>query len=307
MTDTVVVTRGLHKRYGSLVAVRSLDLEVPRGAVFGLLGPNGAGKSTTFGILCGWLDATGGSAAVLGSPPRRLHRLRGRVAVLPQDAHFPPQIPVRDQLTHFGRLMGLGTQKARSEADRVLERVGLSHAAQMRGIELSHGMLKRVGLSQTLIGAPEVIFLDEPTAGLDPKSARKIKDLVASLGPETTVILSSHNLVDVQEICTHGAILNKGNLALGGSIDVLTRRGAEITVETRLDASPPLDALRQKFGESSVSVEGGTHVRILFDPAQDVSEIIADAVRIFLDADTPMLSVTRGTSLETAFLEVTAD
>lgn len=306
MTDNVVVTHQLHKRYGSNVAVKALDMEVPKGAVFGLLGPNGAGKTTTFGILCGWLRATSGSATVLGVDSGRLHTLRGRVSVLPQDAAFPPQISVHRQLTHFGRMMGLGAAKARSEADRVLELVGLRHAAKLRGSELSHGMLKRVGLGQAILGTPDVIFLDEPTAGLDPKSARNVKDLVAQLTPRSTVILSSHNLVDVQEICTHGAILNKGVVALAGTIDVLTRRGAEITVEIKPGATAPLEALRAAFGDASVELLGD-HVRILFDPARDVSDVIAQAVRIMLEHNVPMLGVRRGTSLETAFLEVTKD
>ena len=307
MSSPAIQINGLHKRYGATVAVQHLTLEIPKGSVFGLLGPNGAGKSTTFGILCGWLRATSGSATVLGVAPTQLSTLRGRVAVLPQDAHFPPQIPVRDQLAHFGRLMGLGAAAARDEALRALGLVGLAQTASMRGFELSHGMLKRVGLAQTLVGRPDVVFLDEPTAGLDPKSARQVKDLIAGLSPEATVVLSSHNLVDVQEICTHGAILDKGRLALGGTIDRLTRRGAEINIELKPGAAVPIDQLRAAFGESSVEIEDGVDLRIQFDPQRDVSEVIGEAVRLLLDHGTPMLAVQRGMSLETAFLEATGD
>lgn len=306
----VILTERLLKRYGALVAVNHLEMQVPKGAVFGLLGPNGAGKSTTFGILCGWLRATGGRATVLGVDCRKLYTLRGRVAVLPQDARFPPNIPVRDQLVHFGRLMGLGRDGAHREADRVLEAVELTYTGEMRGLELSHGMLKRVGLAQTLIGAPDVIFLDEPTAGLDPKSARQIKNLVAGLAPKTTVVLSSHNLVDVQEICTHGAILNRGNLALAGTIDLLTRRGAEITVETKKGTPLPVEQLHRVFGRECVELDtfdSGVDVCIRFSPDQDVSAVIAKAVGIMLEHRVPMLGVRRGTSLETAFLEVTSN
>ncbi len=107
MSEPVVVVRGLGKRYGEVTALSGLDLTVERGSIFGLLGPNGAGKSTTFNILCGWVRATAGEASVLGVPSRAVHRLRGRLSALPQDARFPPQIPVRRQLEHFAVLSGI--------------------------------------------------------------------------------------------------------------------------------------------------------------------------------------------------------
>ncbi len=305
-SSTVVTTHGLVKRYGSVLAVDGLDIEVPRGSVFGLLGPNGAGKTTTFGILCGWLKASGGSATVLGVEPRRLAGLRGRVAVLPQDAAFPRMLPVRDQLVHYGRLMGLGGSTARTEADRALEMVDLGSVGGMRGGELSHGMLKRVGLAQTLIGAPEVVFLDEPTAGLDPKISRKIKTIITELANRATVILSSHNLVDVQEICTHGAIIDKGRLAVAGTIDVLTRRGREVTIDIEPGADVPMDKLEEMFGAENVD-KHGDRVRILFTDDDEVTEVIRKALVTLIAEKTPILGVSRGTSLEKAFLEVTGD
>ena len=225
MSESVIQTEGLGKRYGHTLALDGLDLAVPRGSIFGLLGPNGAGKTTTFGILCGWLAPTAGFASVLGQAPQQLHRLHGRAAVLPQDALFPPQVPVLPQLCHYGRLMGLGTS-ALAEAERVIDAVGLTEAKRLRGDQMSHGMMKRLALAQALLGRPELVLLDEPTSGLDPKSARAIKDLIASLAPATTVLLSSHNLAEVQEVCTHGAILDHGKLVASGSIDELTRRMA---------------------------------------------------------------------------------
>ncbi|MEE8408388.1 MAG: ABC transporter ATP-binding protein [Myxococcota bacterium] len=305
MSDVVVRIKGLRKCYGRIVALDGMDLEVPRGALYGLLGPNGAGKSTTFGILCGWLQPTAGCAHVLGTPCDSLHRLRGRVAALPQDATFPRQVPVHSQLTHYGRLSGLDRKKARSEADRVLEQVDLEDVAPRKGYELSHGMLKRVGLAQALIGSPEVIFLDEPTAGLDPASSRHIKDVIASKATTATVIISSHNLAEIQEICSHGAILDRGHLVVDGTIDDLTRRSAEVEVEIREGATVPVDALRQAFGADHVDTQA-RFIRISFSNQDDVAWVIGKALRILLDHDVPVLGVRRGTTLETAFLEATS-
>jgi ABC-type multidrug transport system ATPase subunit len=304
MSDAVVSIRGLRKVYGSVVAVDDMNMEVPRGSLFGLLGPNGAGKSTTFGICCGWLRPTAGEASLLGVPSDRLHELRGRLSALPQDAWFPRHIPVHVQLTHFGRLAGLSGAEAQRETERVIDQVGLSEAAGRKGIELSHGMLKRIGLAQALIGKPEVVFLDEPTSGLDPASGRKIKDVIAGLVPEATVVISSHNLAEIQEICTDGAILDHGKLVVKGTIDDLTRRGAEIAVEVRAGADIPEAKLRGAFGAEQIDVQPGI-VRITFSSQRDVAEVIAEAMRILLDAGVPVLGVRRGTSLETAFLEIT--
>ncbi|OGQ84596.1 MAG: hypothetical protein A2289_14885 [Deltaproteobacteria bacterium RIFOXYA12_FULL_58_15] len=304
MSSKVIEIEGLRKTYGSVVAVEGMSLTVSRGSLFGLLGPNGAGKSTTFGICCGWLRPTAGSAAILGTRCGELHRLRGKVSALPQDAMFPRQIPVRSQLIHYGRLAGLGVDDANSEAERALELVGLVDVARRRGIELSHGMLKRVGLAQALVGKPEVVFLDEPTAGLDPASARQIKDVIAGLVPEATVVFSSHNLAEVQEICTDGAILDHGRVVVQGTIDDLTRRGAEIAIEYRKGATLPNEALNSTFGAEHVKVDGGI-IRITFPAERDVAEVIGEAMRVVLEAEVPVLAVNRGTSLETAFLEIT--
>ncbi len=302
--DAMISTQGLGKRYGKLNALDSLDMQVEPGAIFGLLGPNGAGKSTTFGILCGFLRPTSGVATVLGLPPAKLHRLRGKVAVLPQDARFPPQVTVRAQLNHYCRLIGIRGSKADQAVSYALERVGMLRAASMRGSQLSHGMVKRVGLAQAILGQPEIVLLDEPTAGLDPKSARQVKELIAELTPETTVVVSSHNLVDIQEICTHGAILDHGKVVAYGTIGELTRQGAEITLELG-KGDVPLDALRSAFGESNVAAPVEGSMRIMFNTERDVASVIKEAVQLLFQHDVALLGITRGTSLEAAFLEVT--
>ena len=304
--SSVVTVRALEKHYGPVKAVSGLDLSVERGSVFGLLGPNGAGKSTTFNILCGWVRADAGEATVLGVPSREVHRLRGRVAALPQDAAFPPQIPVLRQLAFFAALGGVPPARAVDEARRALDAVGMGGAAGRRGGELSHGMLKRVGLAQALLGAPEVVFLDEPTAGLDPAAARQVKDIIQGLAPRATVVVSSHNLAEIQEICTHGAILDRGRLVATGTIHELTRRGTEVTIELGAGAHVPLDRLQAAFGAAGVALVDETTLRIISPAGSDVAAAIGEALRLLLDARVPILGVRRGTSLERAYLEATA-
>lgn len=305
--DPVIQVRGLRKVYGAKVAVDALDLDVPRGSVFGLLGPNGAGKSTTFGVLCGWQSADAGDVRILGTPPARLHELRGRVAALPQDAHFPATMRLDEQLTHFARLQGLAPNVALAEARRALEAVGLADSAHLRGSELSHGMHKRAGLAQALLGSPEVLLLDEPTSGLDPRTARAIKDLIASLAPRATVLLSSHNLAEVQELCTHAAILDHGRLSLTGSMDALVRRGTEFSVLLAEPSAAGVRALTQA-GFEVLDPKSPTSVtlRVRAPEGHPDRTAIPDALRALLKAGAAVLEVRRGTSLEAAFLEQTA-
>ncbi len=305
MSDCAVHVSGLTKRYRQVVAVDNLELEVPKGAVFGLLGPNGAGKSTTFGVLCGWVRPDYGKATVLDTPSSELHKLRGRVAALPQDAAFPRQISVQQQLAHFAELAGLSRHQAELEARRALAEVGMSQVAERKGGELSHGMLKKVGLAQALLGSPHVVFLDEPTAGLDPESARHVKDLIAARGGHMTLIVSSHNLAEIQEVCTHGAILDHGRRVAYGTIAELTRRGTEVTIELGAGATPPLTELRHVLGEENVHLPEPALLMVLCQRNEEVSTIIGRTLRVLLDHDTPVLGVRRGTSLENAFLEVT--
>ena len=306
MNAPVVVCRQIVKAYGAQKALDGLNMEVPQGAIFGLLGPNGAGKSTAFGVMCGWLHATSGEAQVLGVPSHEMWKLAGRVSALPQDASFPPQLSIREQLAMYARAGRIAPGEALREADRTLALVGLQDAGHKRGSQLSHGMHKRAGLAQALLGRPEVIFLDEPTSGLDPVTARAIKDLIASLASHATVIVSSHNLTEVQEICTHGAILDRGKLMAYGTIADMTRQGAEVSIHVRTVADMTLKSLRSRFGADNVLADPATStIRIRFDSNQDPADVNRDALRILLDGNTPVLGLSAGTSLERAFIDLT--
>ena len=307
-SDAVISINALTKFYGDKCAVNTLSLEVPRGAVYGLLGPNGAGKTTTFSILASILRPSSGSARILGVEVGNLYTLRGRVAVLPQDAWFPAQVTIAAQLAHYARLMGMDDRAAHAEAARVLAEVGLTDSATKRGSELSHGMTKRVGIAAALIGNPEVLLLDEPTTGLDPRSAFHIKEIIARQAPRATVLVSSHQLADVQEICTHGAILDHGKLVQAGTISELTRQGQELSLELGRGAPVPLTELMAALGgDAKAELTALTDLRIAYDARRDPAEAIAIVLRLLLEHQVPILGLRRGTSLEKAFMAMTSE
>jgi ABC-type multidrug transport system ATPase subunit len=305
MTAAIRVS-GLTKRYGSVIAVNDLSFEVPVGASFGLLGPNGAGKSTTFGVLCGWLRPTRGDTSVLGTPSAVLHRLRGQISALPQDAQLPVAAPIRSSLLHYARLSGLRGSGARAEVARVLELLALTADAGKRGGELSHGMSKRAGIAAALIGTPRVVFLDEPTAGLDPQNAKTIRDLIAGKPSDQTIVVSSHNLAEVQDVCTHGAILDHGTLTALGTMDELTHRGQRATFRFRGAPTPFLSSVTSLDLVDDAVVGPDGFLRVTFKSGTDPAVVIGHVLRVLLDSGVPILGVEVGTSLEDAFLEITS-
>ena len=210
--------RGLLKQYGNLRALDSIDLTLEAGAPIALIGPNGAGKTTLFSILCGFLRPSGGEVSILGSKPGS-SELHGRLAALPQDANLDPRFTVGHQLILFARLQGLSSKQASSEAQRVLEQVDLLETFSMKPEALSHGMRKRVMFAQALMGNPELVLLDEPTAGLDPPNVKAMRNLIGGAASEATFIISSHNLDELEKVCGSVVHLEKGKLKGVVSID----------------------------------------------------------------------------------------
>lgn len=209
--STLISASHLSKDYGSKVALNSVSFEITKGAPVALVGPNGAGKTTLFSLLCGYIFPTSGELRILGGPAGSQH-LFGKLAALPQDAQLDPNFSVIHQLSFYGQLQGFSKAQARKESERVLELVGLSEAANQRPNELSHGMRKRVTISQALFGKPEIVMLDEATAGLDPIHAREVRELVSELSGETTFILSSHDLSELERLCGQVLHLDQGIL-----------------------------------------------------------------------------------------------
>ncbi|MHC4338770.1 MAG: ABC transporter ATP-binding protein [Planctomycetota bacterium] len=216
MSSVAVRCEGLFKRYGAQDALRGLDLAVPPGTIFGFLGPNGAGKSTTLRILSGLVRADRGSAAIFGTDARRHVPAVRRASFLVEDAIFPPRLTARQVLDRTASYMGVAR-----DLDP-LERVGLGHARDRRAGGFSHGMRQRLGLACSLLGAPDLLVLDEPQNGLDPIGLQTIRTILAEEHARgATVLVSVHRLAEVEGLCTHAAIVVNGKVVLQGAVEEL--------------------------------------------------------------------------------------
>jgi ABC-2 type transport system ATP-binding protein len=258
----VIVTRGLTKRYGRVVAVEDLNLEVAEGEVFGLLGPNGSGKTTTILMLLGLTEPTSGEARVLGlDPMREPLKVKAKVGYLPDQVGFYGELTAWENLRYTTRLLGLPEAEAKARMEEVLRRMGLWEVRDRRVSAFSRGMRQRLGLAEVLLKRPKVAILDEPTLGLDPEAAREFLDLIKGLKPEgITVLLSSHLLHQVQEICDRVGLFHKGRLALLGRVEELSARVLGGGYEILVEASPGLkEAFQAVEGVGRVEAEGGRY------------------------------------------------
>ncbi len=220
----IVQCNDLSKQFGSKHALRGLDFELYEGAPIALVGPNGAGKTTLFSILCGYLQPTKGEVTLFGHQPGS-SALFGKVSALPQDAQLDPRFAIAKQLGFYAQLQGFSKKAARAEAERVLELVELKEVLDEKPGALSHGMRKRVTIAQALIGTPKLVMLDEPTAGLDPRNARNIRQMVAELATEATFIISSHNLNELERLSQTVLCLEHGKISQHSAISSKSSTG----------------------------------------------------------------------------------
>jgi ABC-2 type transport system ATP-binding protein len=209
--DPLIQVENLSKSFSEHLALDNVSFSLEKGEPIALVGPNGAGKTTLFSLLCGYLSPSSGSVEIAGFNAGH-SSLFGFLAALPQDAQFDPRFTIAHQLTFYAQLQGFSRKNAQKEAHRTLELVGLAETLKAKPDELSHGMRKRVSIAQTLIGSPKIVMLDEATAGLDPINAREIRELVSRLSSDITFILSSHDLSELERLCSQVLYLEKGRL-----------------------------------------------------------------------------------------------
>jgi ABC-2 type transport system ATP-binding protein len=238
MTATVEA-RHIVKRHGSLVAVDDLSFAASAGEILGILGPNGAGKTTAIRVLTTILAPTHGTFTVVGVPHTRPADIRRRIGVLPESAGYPEYQTGEEFLRYHARLHGHSARSAACVAAARIEEVGLADRARSPVRTYSRGMRQRLGIARALVNEPQVVFLDEPTLGLDPAGQRQMLSLIRAIAQErgATVLLSTHLLAEVEETCSRVLILNRGRMVALGTVAELARRaGAPRTATLRVDA-----------------------------------------------------------------------
>ncbi|MGQ7843515.1 ABC transporter ATP-binding protein [Granulosicoccus sp. 3-233] len=246
----MITCQGLGKRYGRQQALEDVSLSLSAGEPIALVGPNGAGKTTLISLICGFIGKSAGQIRVLGESPGS-SALSGQLAALPQDALLDPRLGVGRQLRFLARLQGMSAKAARLDVQRVLETVDLLDSIDTRPSELSHGMRKRIAIAQALLGAPRLVLLDEPTAGIDPPNAKMIRDLIRQESGATTFIVSSHNLDELERLCSTVVYLERGRLiSVGPVVDdsaqsFITLRLVDVPSNEFLEAAASLPDIRQ--------------------------------------------------------------
>jgi ABC-2 type transport system ATP-binding protein len=272
-----IATSGLHKAYGSRVALHDLTLTVPPGEVFGFLGPNGAGKTTAMKILLGLVRPTGGEALVFGRRPAE-PAARRRIGYLPEHFRFQEWATGTELLDFHGRLAGLGTRERSERIPELLERVGLAGRGGERVRRYSKGMTQRLGLALALLHRPDLVLLDEPTSALDPVGRREVRELVRELAAGgVTVFLNSHLLTEVEAVCHRVAIVSQGRVVASGPLDDLA--GAVTQLRVLLDrVDREVLALLSRNGQ--VARVEGTAVTV----AVDTLDVAPDLARLLVSS-----------------------
>lgn len=224
--ESVIDVSGLTKTYSSVRALDGLTLSIPRGGIYGVLGPNGAGKSTLFRILLGLIRPTAGSATVLGGAVGDVAAMR-RMGSMIETPRFPPFLTARQVLQWLAQAHGMGSE---AEIDHWISRVGLGEARDRKVRGFSVGMMQRLGVAAALMTRPDLVILDEPTSGMDPPGIQEMRALIRSLADDdgVTVVLASHQLLEVQRVCDRVAILNRGKLVREGAVSELTSVGERL-------------------------------------------------------------------------------
>jgi len=224
---TTVEIQDLSKSYDGYEAIQNLNMEIHEGEIYGLLGPNGAGKTTIFQTMMGQLKPTSGEVRILGEDAfKDTFEVSREVAFLPADIRFYDNLTARQNMEYLGKLV-----EEEPDIDRLLELVNLQDVADKKVSGFSHGMQKRLGIAQTLIKDPEIILFDEPTSGLDPERKEEFKDLVKRINREdgVTMIISSHILHELEDICDRIGILKDGNIEISGDTEDLVHKHSGVS------------------------------------------------------------------------------
>jgi len=282
MDKYVIETNKLTKKYADFVAVDTLDLTVMRGEVYGLLGPNGAGKTTTILMLLGLTDPTAGTVNVLGfDPTRKPLSVKSRVGYIPDEVGFYDELTARENLIYIAKLNGIPREEANRRIDEALDLVGLFDVADHRVKTFSRGMRQRLGVADVLIKKPKLIIMDEPTQGLDPESAHEFLGIIRDLVKEdTSMLLSSHLLHQVQSVCDRVALFHQGRKVLEGSVEELAREVLGGAYRIRIQVEDPTPSLFEALQNlpGVVNIHKNDHQVYEIEAEHDLRPQAAEAV-----------------------------
>ena len=253
----MIEVQQLTKQYGDFTAVNNISFKVERGEILGFLGPNGAGKTTTMRVLTGYMPPTEGKALVAGyDVQEKPLEAKKRTGYLPETPPLYPDMTVREYLTFCSRIKGVASADRKARIGVVMERTRVSDMANRQCGKLSKGYRQRVGLAQALLHNPDVLILDEPTAGLDPKQINETRKLIRELAGDHTIVLSTHILPEVSQTCQRVVIINKGRVVAVDSVENLTARaagtGSAAYVQIDAGGADPMPVLRAVGGVTAV-------------------------------------------------------
>lgn len=308
----MIEVKNLVKRYGDVTAVRGVSFNIKKGMIYGFLGPNGAGKSTTMNIITGCLAATEGEVTINGCD---IYEdpigAKSAVGYLPEQPPLYMDMTPNEYLEFVGEAKGLSGDKLYKAVDSAIAKTGLGAYADRLIKNLSKGYKQRVGIAQAIIGDPEIIILDEPTVGLDPRQIIEIRDLIKDLGRDHTVILSSHILTEISAVCDYVIIIANGKIVASDTLENLTKlyEGKNyIDLTVRGDEDKIRRSLESIKAVQSIEIENGIlgqlHIRIATDNKSDIRE---EVFFRFADMKAPILSMEyEEVTLEKVFLELTA-
>ena len=303
MIGVALATRDLVKRYGRRRALDGFTLAVPRGTMMGLVGANGAGKTTWMMAVAGFLRLTSGTIDLLGRGPFDATIHSGRFSILPQDSDLPLEARPGELLYRYARMQGLSAEVARRSADEVLAAVNLADRARSAVRSLSHGMRMRVRLAQCFLGSPEVVLLDEPLNGLDPVEADRIRQFLRKRRGRQTIVISSHNLHDIETLCTHVAFVEKGRVTHTSTLEAITHATHRVTYTL---AAEPMDkaALAAAVPGATFAWTETTQALVctLDGSNDDVGTVNRKLLPVLL-AQTDVLAISSGQTLEEAYLQ----
>jgi ABC-2 type transport system ATP-binding protein len=314
--SAAVEANGVTRTYGSAVAVGDLSFAAEPGEILGVLGPNGAGKTTAIRVLTTILQPTRGTFAIAGMPHTRPAEIRRRIGVLPESAGYPERQTGEEYLRYHGRLFGHTRESARAVAEQLLQEVGLGERRRSLVGSYSRGMRQRLGIARALVNEPVVVFLDEPTLGLDPAGQRQVLSLVRGMADNrgATVLLSTHLLDEVEETCSRVLILNRGRVAAHGTVAEVAGLAAAPR-SARLQV--PAERVQQAVSalEKAAAVErvapahgqpGWLTVTLAPTDGRPPDELLNAGVRAVVEAAIPLLSFElEGARLSDAFLAMT--